>query len=283
MTETGTNTRPDAGAAPVDVSPEAIAALVAQGATALHGVHDLPETARPDALPLLVGVTHDLRSPLSSMLVLIERLRSGQSGPVTPTQEKQLGLLYSAAFGVASLTNDALDMARGSAHELSKAPASPFSVATVWREVRALVQPIAEEKQLVLRWSGPREDTRLGRAAALHRVLLNLVTNALKFTNSGSVTVSAQCLGNGQVRFSVEDTGYGLPAAVRAQLQRGRPGRGDAHGVEPVEPGVPASSAGLGIAMCQQMLAGMDSRLEDWSVPDRSGATLGFVLTLPPA
>ena len=255
----------------VDVSPEAIAALVAVGAQALHEVPDASPT-RPDALSLLVGITHDLRSPLSSMLVLIEQLRSGQSGPLTPVQEKQLGLLYAAAFGVASLTNDALDTARRGARDPTRTPAAPFSLAVVWREVRALVQPIAEEKQLALRWSGPRDDTRVGHAAALQRVLLNLVTNALKFTDSGSVTVSAHCLGNGQVRILVADTGCGLPPAVRWQLQQ----------AAEREFVPPASSAGLGLSTCQQLLMSMGSRLEDGTEPGHLGTRLGFVLSLPP-
>jgi signal transduction histidine kinase len=264
-----------AGTAPVDVSPEAIAALVAAGASALHELPESTATAAglPDALPLLVGITHDLRSPLSSMLVLIERLRAGHAGPVTPLQEKQLGLLYSAAFGVASLTNDALDMARGAARDVASAPAAPFSVNAVWREVRALVQPIAEEKQLVLRWSGLAHDTRVGYAAALHRVLLNLVTNALKFTTSGSVTVCAEALANNQVRFDVTDTGDGLPPQVRAQLHRSADSQAAGY----------VSSAGLGLAMCQQMLGAMGSRLEAAPESARTGTVLGFVLTLPAA
>ena len=259
----------------VDVSPEAIAALVAAGAHALHDVCDVADSAvaRPDALPLLVGITHDLRSPLSSMLVLIERLRAGHAGPVTPLQEKQLGLLYSAAFGVASLTNDALDIARGTARDVGCTPAAPFSVSAVWREVRSLVQPIAEEKQLVLRWSGLAQDTRVGHAAALHRVLLNLVTNALKFTTSGSVTVCAEALEQDQVRFSVADTGEGLPPQVRAQLLRVAEAQGTGY----------VSSAGLGLAMCQQMLGAMSSALEAPAEPMRPGTTLAFVLRLPAA
>jgi signal transduction histidine kinase len=257
-----------------DVSPEAIAALVAEGARVLvdspaEGVAPA-HPALPDALALLVGVTHDLRSPLSSMLMLIERLRSGHAGPVTPQQEKQLGLLYSAAFGVVSLTNDALDVARGTSRDVAQAAAVPFSVAEVWKGVRALVHPMAEEKQLVLRWSGPAVDRRVGHPGALHRVLLNLVTNALKFTSTGSVTVSVSDLGSNQLRFVVTDTGHGLPTAVKAQLLR--PGQ------LPSDPLL--SSAGLGIAMCQQLLAAMDSRLEDMSEEGRPGAALGFVLTL---
>jgi len=253
---------------PVDVSPEAIAALVAEGASALGDVALQPD-ASPDALPLLVGITHDLRSPLSSMLVLIERLRAGHAGPLTPLQEKQLGLLYSAAFGMASLTNDALDMARGAARDMATMPPTAFSVNDMWRAVRGLVQPVAEEKQLLLRWSGVAHDRRVGHPAVLHRVLLNLVTNALKFTSSGSVTVMAEDVDDRTVRFVVSDTGEGLPASVRAQLRRG-----DAFSALPS-----VSSSGLGIAMCQQMLAAIGSKLEDRSADH--GTALAFSLPLP--
>ena len=261
--------------APVDVSPEAIAALVAAGADALRVVPGREDRAegQADALALLVGVTHDLRSPLSSMLMLIERLRAGHAGPVTPLQEQQLGLLYAAAFGVAALTSDALDVARGAAWDLRHDPPAPFSVSEVWHAVRGLVQPIAEEKRLVLRWSGLSHDVRMGHARVVHRVLLNLVTNALKFTTVGTVTVSVEESGGESVRFSVTDTGEGLPAAIRLQLRR-------RHAQSP-RPAV--ASSGLGIAMCQQMLEAVGSRLEDWSGDSVRGTSLGFVVPLPRA
>ena len=254
----------------VDVSPEAIAALVAEGASALGHV-SIAREASPDALPLLVGITHDLRSPLSSMLVLIERMRAGHAGPVTPLQEKQLGLLYAAAFGMASLTSDALDFARGAAGDIGARPATAFSMSDMWSAVRGLVQPIAEEKRLLLRWSGVPHDRRLGHSDVLHRVLLNLVTNALKFTSTGSVTVSAEELDAQTVRFVVADTGEGLPATVRTQLRHA--------GLTGAFPSV--TSSGLGIAMCQQMLAAVGSRLEDFSTERACGTALAFTLSLP--
>lgn len=258
----GTDTSPPN----IDVSPEAIAALVAEGASALGDV-PVHADASPDALPLLVGITHDLRSPLSSMLVLIERMRAGHAGPLTPLQEKQLGLLYSATFGVVSLTNDALDVARGAARDYGSVPTTVFSVTEVWRAVRGLVQPIAEEKRLMLRFSGPAHDRRIGHPAVLHRVLLNLVTNALKFTASGSVTVTAEELDDRSVRFLVTDTGDGLPLGLSNQLRASS---------EPTAATV--ASSGLGLAMCQQMLHAVGSRLDDFSSPERTGASLGFVV-----
>lgn len=263
-----------------DVSPEAIAALVAQGAAALHLTEALgsadggAEPARlvdQDALALLVGVTHDMRSPLSSMLVLVERLRSGQSGPLTPAQERQLGLLYSAAFGLASMTNDALDFARGMPSN-AKAPMVSFSITDLLRSVRQVVQPIAEEKGLLLRCSGPTTDRRLGQPATLHRVLLNLITNALKYTNNGSVTVTATTVDATRVCFQVDDTGRGMPKEVSASL------------ATPVWGGPFSSGAfsgsGLGLGICRDLLGHLGSDLEIETLQP-VGTRVQFTLDLP--
>ena len=268
----------------VDVSPPAIASLVAEGAR-LVSVPPSVVNEGGSSHDLLIAVTHDLRSPLSSMLVLLERLRAGGSGPVTPLQEQQLGLLYAATFGMASLANDALDMAAGRQPALTAGPPVTFSLRDVWDAIQSLVRPIAEEKGLVLRFAGPPADRRLGHPAALHRILLNLVTNALKCTDAGSVTVSVRAVSDEELRFEVQDTGTGLPPALRARLVQTPPG---SHAMP--------SSGGLGLAMCQQLLAAMDSTLvllppgaattpgngQDGPAR-RTGACLGFTLRLPAA
>ena len=69
--------------------------------------------AGPGGLELLVEVGHDLRSPLASILFLAETLRKGQSGDVNAVQERQLGLIYSAAFGLSTVASDVIAFARG--------------------------------------------------------------------------------------------------------------------------------------------------------------------------
>ena len=257
-----TTTRPD-------VSPEAIAALVAQGAAALR----LPDH---DALSLLVGVTHDMRSPLSSMLMLVERLRSGQAGPLTRTQERQLGLLYSATFELAVMTNDALDFARGTASLASEAPVA-FSITDLFRSVRQVVQPIAEEKGLLLRCSGPTTDRRIGQPTILHRVLLNLVTNALKYTDTGTVTLTATAVGATSLCFQVDDSGRGMPEEVVASLAT--PGGGGPVGGGPVFSEA-FSGSGLGLGICRRLLGDLDSALEIESLRP-TGTRVQFTLALP--
>jgi signal transduction histidine kinase len=70
--------------------------------------HFADRLAGPDGLELVVEVAHDLRSPLTSILFLAETLQRARSGPVNPVQERQLGLIYSAAFGLSSVASDCL-------------------------------------------------------------------------------------------------------------------------------------------------------------------------------
>ena len=235
----------------------------------------------PNALQLLVEVAHDMRSPLGSIQFLVERMRRGQTGPVSPMQERHLDLVYSAAFGLSALTSDVMELAQGGAR-LVGAAVVPFSIGEVLRTVRDVVQPIAEEKKLTLRFSGPPGDLRLGHPAALHRVLLNLVTNALKFTNAGSVTVQADAMTPTAVRFLIADTGRGMPASVTARLADGLGAQSEARSRSQSEREADTvfSSAGLGLAICQKLVAAMGSRLTILAAHS-PGSQLEFTLHLP--
>ncbi len=172
--------------------------------------HGVVEPSGDGAQALLVGLAHDIRSPLSSMLVLLERLLSGQCGAISFQQERHLRLVYGATFGVAGLANDALDFARSGSGLTGGAPV-PFLVADVMGAVRDMVLPMAEERGIALRCSFSRELMQVGYPAAVQRVLLNLVTNAFKYTSTGSVSFSAGIIPGGAVVFEIEDTGSGMP------------------------------------------------------------------------
>src|SRR6266516_1915274 len=111
-------------------------------------------TSTTEGLDLLVEVIHDLRSPLTSILFLAETLQRGQSGPVNEVQHRQVGLIYSAALGLSALVADAIELARGG-DELADGDPSPFSVAELMESVRTIVRPMAEEKGLAVRDTGP--------------------------------------------------------------------------------------------------------------------------------
>jgi signal transduction histidine kinase len=215
----------------------------------------------PDGLELLVEVAHDLRSPLTAILFLGETLLRGRSGPVNQVQERQLGLIYSAAFGLSSVASDVLELVRGSERVIDLEP-QPFSLRDLYDSTRNIVLPMAEEKGLVLEMQLPAHDLRFGHPVALSRVLLNLTTNAIKFTNQGTVTVG--------------DTGRGIPPAAMATLFepfRRRPDQQHKYAF---------SGAGLGLSICRKFVTAMDGSLEVETAPNQ-GTRFSFVLDLPPA
>lgn len=226
----------------------------------------------PDGLEMVVEVAHDLRSPITSILFLAETLQQGRSGPITDIQERQLGLIYSAAFGLSAMASDVLELARGGDRLVDLDPI-PFSIADILESVRDIVEPIAEEKGLTVRLSEPPTDFRIGHPVALSRVLLNLTTNALKFTDAGVVEVIAHQVGSTGVEFSVRDSGRGIsPAAMRTLFEpfRRRQNEGE----------YTFSGSGLGLSICRKLVEAMGSNMEVQTAPGE-GTRFHFVLELP--
>jgi signal transduction histidine kinase len=225
-----------------------------------------------DAQQLVVEMAHDMRSPLGSILILAERLRYGSGGTLTPIQERQLGLVYSAAFGLSALAGDVIELARGGT-TLMDQPPMPFLVSDVLQSIMDILRPMAEEKRLVVRCVGPEADLRVGYQAALNRVLLNLATNAIKFTNVGSVDVTCKQLDRSRVEFSVKDTGRGIPPHVMSNLF-------EAFRQRQITGDYAFSSAGLGLSICKKLIVAMGGELGVETELEK-GTRFHFVLDLP--
>lgn len=219
----------------------------------------------------VVAIAHDIRSPLSSILILVDSLRRGRGALTNPIQERQLGLIYGATQGLTTLASDLIDAARGD--ELVEGEARPFSLVETMHSVETIVQPIAEEKGLELTIVVPITDARVGYSTALHRVLLNLTSNALRYTETGSVTLGCREVSTTSIEFWVQDTGRGLPPRVQKTLF-------DAFRPEDVS--LRFSSAGLGLATVRALLAAMGSALRVETSATR-GTRLSFDLILPPS
>jgi signal transduction histidine kinase len=248
--------------------------VVAEHLEADWSQHFTDRLSAPDGLELVVEVAHDLRSPLTSILFLAETLQRGRSGPVNPVQERQLGLIYSAAFGLSSVASDVIELARGGDRLVDLDPI-PFSVTDILESVRDIVQPIAEEKNLTVKVTPPEADFRVGHPVALSRVLLNLTTNALKFTAEGSVEVNAVARNSRCLEFSVRDTGRGIPPQSMATLfepfkRRQKPGE------------YTFSGSGLGLSICRKLVEAMGSVLQV-ETASGYGTRFYFMLDLPPA
>jgi len=229
--------------------------------------------SEPGAFELVVGLAHDLRSPLSSVLFLAETLRSGHSGPLNDLQKSQLGFIYGAAFGVLSIADDVMEMAK--AHRgLDPSTPAPFSIREILETLELMVRPMAEEKDVRLDMRMPPDlQPRLGQPELLSRVLLNLTTNALKFTEEGSVTVTVEEVDPEVLRFSVEDTGRGISAEQAKKLFE--PFRYSSNQERHF-----FSSSGLGLATVRRLLGAMDSEIE-FDSEEENGTCFHFRLRLP--
>ncbi|HEU5209053.1 MAG TPA: HAMP domain-containing sensor histidine kinase [Longimicrobiales bacterium] len=233
------------------------------------------ELADRGGLDLVVEVAHDMRSPLTSILFLSEILHGGQSGALNDVQKRQLGIIYSAALGLVGMASDMIEMARGG-NQLPGPDPSSFSVNDILTSVHDLVRPTAEEKRLELTIEPLRSPRRIGFPTPLSRVLLNLTTNAIKFTEDGTVELSARPIGGASVEFAVRDTGPGIHPDAMATLyqpfrrQSARP------------TGYYFSGTGLGLAICRRLLEAMGSELK---LETRAGwgTRFSFVLELPAA
>jgi signal transduction histidine kinase len=225
-------------------------------------------------LDVLVEAAHDMRSPLTSIMFLVDVLRQGRSGPLTETQERQLGIVYSAALSLSSLVDDAMGLGRDSDRLYDWKPKA-FSLADVVSSVCDLVRPIAEEKGVELRVSTIEPDRRLGPDIALYRVLVNLATNALKFTSEGYVEISCRALSRSRMVWSVSDSGRGMDEATLASIDQFLHRRR-----MPKQRGL--VSAGLGLAICRRLLERMGSELRVQTAPGR-GTRFHFKLDLPSA
>jgi signal transduction histidine kinase len=169
------------------------------------------------------------------------------------------------------VASDVIAFARGGDRLIDPQP-EPFSVFAIMHAVRDIVQPMAEEKGLKVLLTPPDADFRVGHPGALNRVLLNLTTNALKFTSSGFVEISSAPLSRTELEFSVRDTGRGIPAQVMSSL------------FDPFRQRMPGdyafSSAGLGLSICRKLVAAMGGTLNVETSAD-NGTRFFFRLTLP--
>lgn len=238
-----------------------------------NGAHQFASRlSGPDAMQLLIEVVHDMRSPLNAILLLAEQIRSGRSGPLVDIQARQMDLVHSAAFGLTTLADDVVELAHGGQRLVDERP-MPFSISSVLKVVCDLVQPLATEKRIALNANGPEADVRVGHRVAVGRVLLNLTTNAVKFTEQGSVTIACEPRSRTKLEFSVTDTGRGIPPDALKTLFD--PFRQRANRSE-----YAFSSSGLGLSICQQLVQAMGGELKVETELGK-GTRFSFVLDLP--
>jgi signal transduction histidine kinase/serine phosphatase RsbU (regulator of sigma subunit) len=159
----------------------------------------------------LANTSHELRTPLNGIIGLAESMVDGATGPLTTQQQNNLAMIVSAGRRLDSLVNDILDFSRlkneGLALQLK-----PVDLNSLVYVVLTLSLPLVGRKGLTLRNEvAPDLPPVLADENRLQQIMHNLIGNAVKFTHTGQVTVSAQPHGD-QLAITVADTGIGIPA-----------------------------------------------------------------------
>jgi signal transduction histidine kinase/HAMP domain-containing protein len=165
----------------------------------------------------LANMSHELRTPLNAVLGYTEMLLDGVYGDVAGEAHEILEYIQGNGQHLLALINDVLDLSKIEAGQLTLAP-DDYAVQSVVEAVVSAAQPLAQAKALDLKVS-IAEDLPLGRGdeRRLTQVLLNLVGNAIKFTDSGSVTITATTVGD-LLELAVTDTGPGIAPADQERI-----------------------------------------------------------------
>jgi len=167
---------------------------------------------------LLRDVSHDIRSPLNSILFLADALRSGHSGELSGVQKRQVDVLFMAAVTLVKLVNDLIDYAHLDDTATISVADTAFSTGTVVDEVRGLLGPLLEYHEVELTVEAQDDAPRQGDARLLNRILLNLVSNAIQAMPEGG-RVRVVIGGDEGLEVRVEDDGPGVDLAeVRDSL-----------------------------------------------------------------
>ncbi len=220
----------------------------------------------------LSSMSHEIRTPMNGMLGALDLL---SRTPLNARQSEYIQVAATSGEALLSIINDVLDYSKIGAGRLALAR-EPLDANAVARSVATLFSALAQRKGLELRLQldPALAGWRLGDALRLRQVLLNLVGNAMKFTQRGSVVVTTRAV-DGRVLFEVSDTGIGIE---RSQHRRIFEAFTQAEGDSAPRLG----GTGLGLAISRELVQAMGGTIEVDSAPG-TGSTFRFALDLPPA
>jgi PAS domain S-box-containing protein len=158
----------------------------------------------------VANMSHELRTPLTGILGIHDLLRA--DGELLPRHRRYLDMAYDAGQSLMTIVNDVLDFSKIEAGQLT-IEAIPFDLRSVIEACQDLANEEARKKSLTIDIRIVSEPAKLiGDPNRLRQIILNLVTNAVKFTHQGHVLIEAQYRSDvSQLRIVVSDTGVGIP------------------------------------------------------------------------
>jgi len=223
----------------------------------------------------LATMSHELRTPLNAIIGFTGLMLMRLPGPVTPDQERQLGLVQTSAKHLLSLINDLLDLAKIDSGHVQMAIA-PVPCQPLITEVVTTLRPAAEGKGLRLDAVMPVEEWVVPTdRRSLQQIVINLTNNAIKFTDHGAVVIALERIERGglpHMAVSVTDTGRGISADDQDKLFKAFTQVGGVAGRRAVE------GTGLGLHLSRKLAELMGGAIE---VRSELGKGSCFTLVLP--
>ena len=226
-------------------------------------------TAAKDAF--LASMSHELRTPLNSIIGFSGVMAQGMAGPLSEEQERQVGMINRSGRSLLGLVNDMLDLTRiESGHfDVRMSEVDLFALA---ERLSDTIEPLARDRGLTLLTPRPDGMSSIRTDAdKLEQILLNLLINAVKYTDVGEVELTITPGGEGAVRFAVRDTGQGISPEDHERIFEEF--RQLPSSTEAKRPGT-----GLGLAIARKVAGILGGRVELESTPGE-GST--FTLVLP--
>lgn len=257
---------------------ERLEELVAQRTAELVIARDEAESANRAKSAFLATMSHELRTPLNSILGYAYLWQ--QDPALSPEQRRQAGVIEQSGQHLLSLIEDVLDIAKIEAGRVVLRPKG-LNLAVFIQSLGHLVRPQAEAKGLVFELALTPElpDQVLADEKRLRQILLNLLGNAIKFTSTGRVSLAITGDDRREapadlasLRFSVADTGVGLPAEELERIFQPFHQAGSEQ--------ARAQGTGLGLSISQKLAGLMGGRIEVTSQPGQ-GSTFTLTVALP--
>ncbi len=208
-----------------DISPEVadlMDAIAAQASVHLEALRLTEELQRRAAelqeldrlkSSFLANMSHELRTPLNSILGFSDVMLEGIDGPLTEYMENDLRLIQKNGQHLLHLINDVLDMAKIESGRMNLHP-EKFKVHDMFESAISITSTLANTKNLAL-YIDPDSEKELEIIAdntRLNQVMINLVNNSIKFTETGQVSLHARALDSDKILITVKDSGIGIPA-----------------------------------------------------------------------
>jgi PAS domain S-box-containing protein len=218
----------------------------------------------------LATMSHELRTPLNSIIGFTGILLQGMVGPLNPEQEKQLHMVQGSAHHLLSLISDVLDISKIEAGQMTVS-FEPVDVPALVRKVALAVKPLAAKKGISLEVEvGPGVGTIESDARRVEQILLNILGNAVKFTEQGGISMS--CLPEpAGVEFHVRDTGIGISEEDMGKIFKP---------FQQIDTGLTRKyeGTGLGLSTCRKLVELLGGRMWVESAMNRGSV---FSFTLP--